>query len=61
MPLRSQSRPWFYGSLLVTVLATLWAVQGAYSFSSSASATEAKAVAAPDAPIRQTVAQAMEK
>ena len=61
MPLRSQSRPWFYGSLLVTVLATLLAVQGAYSFSSSASATEAKAVAAPDAPIRQTVAQAMEK
>lgn len=61
MSLRSQSRLWFYGSLLVTVLATLGAVQGAYSFSGASPATDPTKAAAPDAPMRQTMAQALDK
>ena len=61
MPTRSKSTLWFYGSILVTVAASLWAVQGAYSSASPTPSDSATSTAAPDAPQRQTVARAHDK
>ena len=61
MPSRFKSTLWFYGSVLVTMAASLWAVQGAYSSASPTPSDNATSTAAHDAPQRQTVAQAHDK
>ncbi len=59
--MRLKSAVWLCGSILVTVAASLWTVQGAYSSPDHAASESATTVVAPNAPEKQTLAQALEK
>lgn len=52
---------WLFGSVVTTVAACLWAVQGAYSSAVPAPIDGPAAHATPDAPQRQSTGQALEK
>lgn len=61
MQKRFKSGFWVVGSILTTVVATLWAVQGAYSSAAEVPDKSHTERSASDAPERQNVAQALAK